>query len=67
MGVGRDRDQQHIAEEQRRTHRGGFVALDLHRVAADPAKTAPSLVVDDSPQLVSLTLGSDHHQHMETD
>ena len=31
-----------------------------------PARTAPSLVVDESSQLVSLTLGSDHHQQMET-
>lgn len=30
------------------------------------AKTAPSLSVDETPQLVSLTLGFDHHQQMET-
>ena len=30
------------------------------------AKTAPSLVVDETSQLVSLALGSDHHQQMET-
>jgi hypothetical protein len=32
----------------------------------DPARTAPSQVVDESSQLVSLTLGSDHHQPTET-
>ena len=37
-----------------------------HPDERDPAKTAPSLVVNDSSQLVSLTLGSDHHQPMET-
>lgn len=31
-----------------------------------PAKTAPSLVVDESHQLVSTALGSDHHQPTET-
>jgi len=31
-----------------------------------PARTAAQLLVDDSPQLVSVTLGSDHHQPMET-
>lgn len=49
------------------------VNIDLERAAEndsreepDPAKTAPDLLVDESPQLVSLTLGSDHHQPMET-
>ena len=32
----------------------------------NPARTAPQLLVDESPQLVSMTLGSDHHQPMET-
>jgi putative transposase len=31
-----------------------------------PARTAPNQSVDESSQLVSLTLGSDHHQPMET-
>lgn len=31
-----------------------------------PARTAAKLSVDESSQLVSLTLGSDHHQQMET-
>lgn len=31
-----------------------------------PARTATKLLVDESPQLVSLTLGSGHHQPMET-
>jgi putative transposase len=30
------------------------------------AMTAPQLLIHESPQLVSLTLGSDHHQQMET-
>jgi hypothetical protein len=37
-----------------------------HLDEPDPAKTAPSLVVDESSQLVSVTLGPDHHQQMET-
>ena len=32
----------------------------------DPARTAPQLPVDDSPHLVSPTLGSDHHQPIKT-
>jgi putative transposase len=37
-----------------------------HPDERDPAKTAPSLVVNESYQLVSVTLGSGHHQPMET-
>jgi putative transposase len=52
--------------ERLRTRRCAAVPAENHLDERDPAKTAPSLVVDDSSQLVSLTLGSDHHQHMET-
>jgi putative transposase len=37
-----------------------------HLNEPDPARTTPNLVVDESSQLVSLTLRSDHHQPMET-
>lgn len=37
-----------------------------HLDERDPARTAPQLLVDESPQLVSATLRSDHHQQMET-
>jgi Integrase core domain len=37
-----------------------------HLDKPDPATTAPSQVVDESPQLVSMTLRSDHHQPTET-
>ena len=45
-----------------RTRRFTTGPAENHLDEPDPAKTAPSLVVDDSPQLVSMTLGSDHHQ-----
>lgn len=39
-----------------------WAARNSPRDERGPARTAPSLVVDESSQLVSLTLGSDHHQ-----
>ena len=49
-----------------RTRRFATGRPENHLDEPDPARTAPNLLVDESPQLVSLTLGSDHHQPMET-
>jgi len=52
--------------EPLRTRRFETGRAENHLDEPDPAKTAPNLLVDETSQLVSLTLGSDHHQHMET-
>jgi putative transposase len=48
--------------ESLRTRRFATSPAENHLDQPDPARTAPSLVVDESSQLVSVTLGSDHHQ-----
>ena len=54
------------SSERLRTRRCATGRAENHLDEPDPARTAPSLVVDESSQLVSLTLGSDHHQPIET-
>jgi putative transposase len=48
------------------TRRLATSRAENHLEERDPARTAPQVLVHDSTQLVSVTLGSDHHQQMET-